>query len=185
VPVLGERADGVAHHARPVEEIAQRLDRVVDFDDLVDGGLDPGDVVLHRLLHALAAAPGGDEGEAVLTQVLAHEPPGVAAGAVDDDGLAAAHGSSPLRRRVTRDAIRPPATRPARVADRSGRHRECAAAGGVLAVTARHAVAAAHEARDTSNGAVAVADHRAGLLSVRGAATVRACADVDARPLIS
>jgi hypothetical protein len=39
---------------------------VVDLDDVVDGGLDPRDVVLHRAPDAVAAAPGGDEREAVL-----------------------------------------------------------------------------------------------------------------------
>ena len=49
---------------RAAEQFGQRVDVVLDFDDLVVGGLDAGDLLDH-LLHALPVAAGGDEGHVV------------------------------------------------------------------------------------------------------------------------
>ena len=69
---------------------------VADLDDLVVGGLDAGDVGLHRVLQLAAVAAGGNEGDVVLAEVLADQPAGVAGGAVDDDWLAVAHAHIPI-----------------------------------------------------------------------------------------
>jgi hypothetical protein len=41
---LDERADGVADDLRTVEQVGERIDRVLDLDDVVLGGLYPGDL---------------------------------------------------------------------------------------------------------------------------------------------
>ena len=58
--VLDERADGVAHDLRTVEQVGERVDGVLDLDDVVVGGLDPGDPADDVLQQVLVPA-GGDE----------------------------------------------------------------------------------------------------------------------------
>ena len=84
---LGERPDHVADDLGALEQFGQRVDRVLDLDDLVVGGLDAGDFRLHRGVQLLGAAAGGDERDVVLAQVFADQPAGVAGDAVDDDGF--------------------------------------------------------------------------------------------------
>jgi hypothetical protein len=92
---LGEGADGVQHHRCALEQRGQRLGGVQHFHHFVFRGFDACDVGLHRCVQLLGAAPRGDEGDAVLAQVFAHQPAGVAGGAIDDDGFLAAHEVSP------------------------------------------------------------------------------------------
>jgi hypothetical protein len=88
--VDSERSDGVADDLGAAEQLGERVDRVLHLADLVVGGLDPRDVV-KRFLDPLGVAAGGDERQVVLPQVLGHEPAGVPAHPVDDDGLGRAH----------------------------------------------------------------------------------------------
>src|SRR5580765_4619301 len=90
--VDAERTHRVADHGGALEERGEGFDGVLDGPDLVVGGLDAGDVGPHRGGELVLAAAGGDERDVVVAQVLTDQPAGVAGGAVDDDGLGAAHG---------------------------------------------------------------------------------------------
>ena len=83
-PVLDERTDHVAHHAGAGEQLGQRLDRVLDLDHFVVGGLDARHLVDH-LLDAVLVPAGGDERHVVLAQVLADQTSGVAGDTVDNN----------------------------------------------------------------------------------------------------
>src|SRR6266567_1818234 len=61
---------------------------MVDGRDLVVGGLDPRDVRVHRGLQLGFVATGGHERDVVVTQVLTHQPAGVAGSAVHNNRLA-------------------------------------------------------------------------------------------------
>src|SRR5262245_2083353 len=90
VTIFDERADHVAYDLRAAEQLCQRLNRVLDLDDLVVGGFDAGNL-LDDFLHLGRIAAGGDEGNVVFAQIFADQAAGVAGDAIDDDGLLLAH----------------------------------------------------------------------------------------------
>ena len=83
-----ERADHVADHLRPPEQLGQRLDGMFNLNDLVIGGFNTGDLVDHGLGPCLVTT-GRDEGNVVFAQVFADETTGIAGHPVDDDGFLA------------------------------------------------------------------------------------------------
>ncbi len=96
VAVVDARPGGVADDLRAPEELRQLVDRVLDLDDLVVGGADPGHVVEH-VLDPRPVAAGRDERDVVLAQELDDEAAREAARAVDDDRSPVRHARSPCR----------------------------------------------------------------------------------------
>ena len=88
--VLDKRADHVADEARALEQLCQRFDRVLDFDDFIVRGLDARNLVDDGLDLGLVAA-GSDEWNIVFAQIFADEAAGVTGHAIDDDGSLVAH----------------------------------------------------------------------------------------------
>jgi len=91
--VVDAGADGVAHDLGALEQRRERVDVVVDLDDLVVGRADARHVS-ENLFDLLAVTPCGDERDVVLPQELDDQPGGEAARAVDDDGALVAHVAS-------------------------------------------------------------------------------------------
>jgi hypothetical protein len=91
--VVDAGADRVADDPGAREQRCERVDVVIDLDDLVVGRADARHVRENRL-DLLAVASCSNERDVVLPQELDDQPGGEAAGAVDDDGTLVAHVAS-------------------------------------------------------------------------------------------
>ena len=84
---VDERPDGVADDLRAGEGLGERFDVVRRLDDFVGRRFQPHDALRHHLLRALGAARHRGEGDVLVDQPVHDQHAGVAAGAIDDDGV--------------------------------------------------------------------------------------------------